>query len=305
MKKPDKVLLFYNPSSGNGFIKDSLDRVIKEFQKKNMFIMPIRADAHVDIDNVLRRIKLTEYKKIIAAGGDGTVSSVVNAMMRNKLELPLAVFPAGTANDFAYCLDIPQRIEEMINIAIDDKTTAIDVGVANERFFINVLAMGMIVDVSQKTDPGIKSTLGMISYYIRGFSELPNLRPLRVRVKSEEFSGEENIFFMLVMNGRSAGGFRRIAPCAQINDGLLDVLLFKEMPIMEMAPLLINVLTGQHHENKNVIFFQTGNLSLESDEAAATDMDGETGDNLPLNISVMPKRINVITQRAEMIDLLW
>lgn len=302
MKETDKALLFYNPRAGNGFIKNSLDRVIEKFQEKGMFVVPVRADGRIDIDNVFQRIDMGEYRKVIAAGGDGTMNSVVNAMLRNKVDLPLALFPAGTANDFAYCMDIPQKLDQMIDIAISEQYTAVDVGVANERFFVNVLAMGMIVDVSQKTDPAIKSTLGMISYYIMGFSEIPNLRPLRVRLKSEEFSGEENIYFMLVMNGRSAGGFRRIAPYAQIDDGLLDVLLFKEMPIMEIAPLLISVLGGNHPENKNVISFQTRSLSVEAEEPIVTDMDGETGEGLPLEISVMPACINVNTQQAQTAD---
>jgi diacylglycerol kinase family enzyme len=89
---------------------------------------------------------------------------------------------------------------------------------------------------------------------------------------------------MLVMNGRSAGGFKRIAPLAEVNDGMLDVMLFKEMPILELAPLLFNVMTGQHHENKNVVFFQTRRLLVESEQQVGTDIDGEKGTDLPLDI---------------------
>ncbi|MDR0424258.1 MAG: transcriptional regulator, partial [Clostridiales Family XIII bacterium] len=92
------------------------------------------------------------------------------------------------------------------------------------------------------------------------------------------------------------------APYAQIDDGLLDVLLFKEMPIMEIAPLLISVLGGNHPENKNVISFQTRSLSVEAEEPIVTDMDGETGEGLPLEISVMPACINVNTQQAQTAD---
>ena len=65
------------------------------------------------------------------------------------------------------------------------------------------------------------------------------------------------MYFMLVMNGRSAGGFRRITPTARMDDGLLDVLLFREMPITELPGLLFNFIQGNHSENKNVIFFRT------------------------------------------------
>jgi YegS/Rv2252/BmrU family lipid kinase len=175
---------------------------------------------------------------VIAAGGDGTINLVVNEMMQNNIDLPVAIFPSGTAIDFAYYFDIPHDIDNMIKIALEERYTYADIGRANDKYFINVAAMGFLVDVSQKTDPNIKNTLGIISYYLKGFSEIPNLRPIPVKIISEEYASEDRIYFMLVMNGRSAGGFKRIAPLAEVNDGLLDVMVFKEMPVLELAPLL-------------------------------------------------------------------
>jgi YegS/Rv2252/BmrU family lipid kinase len=306
MKKQDKVLLFYNPYAGNGIFKNNLDVIIERFQKKSMIIIPIRADSgRAQLDDVFRRMDVGEYRKLIAAGGDGTIHSMVNAMVRNDIELPLAVFPAGTANDFASYMDLPNKLDDMIGIALDEKYTSADVGAANGRCFVNVLAMGMLVDVSQKTDPNLKSTLGLISYYIKGFSELPNLRPIPVKITCDAFNLEAGIYFMLIMNGRSAGGFRRIAPNAVINDGLLDVIIFREMPIMELAPLLIAVLTGQHPVNRNVIAFKTNGLRVESAQAVTTDMDGETGVGLPIDVSVLHKRLRVNTRRDDMEGAIW
>ena len=306
MKKQGKVLLFYNPYAGNGVIKNNLDAIIERFQRRDMLVIPVRADRGENrLDAVLAQLRYDEYRKLIAAGGDGTVHSMVNAMIKNGIDLPLAIFPAGTANDFASYLDLPNKIDDMIGIALDEKYTSVDVGAAAGRCFVNVLAMGMLADISQKTDPNLKNTLGVISYYLKGFSELPNLRPIFVRVSCEAFHLEANIYFMLVMNGRSAGGFRRIAPDAVMNDGLLDVIIFREMPIMELAPLLIAVMTGQHPVNKNVISFKTAALRIESEQAIATDMDGETGVMLPVEISLLHKRLRVHTRRDDMEASIW
>jgi YegS/Rv2252/BmrU family lipid kinase len=307
MRKPDKVLLFYNPAAGNGLFKSNLDAIIEAFQKKGRLIIPIRAGAgrRDQLDLLFQRMDRKEYCKLIAAGGDGTIHSMVNAMLRNDVELPLAIFPAGTANDFAYYMDLPQKLDKMIEVALEDRYTPADVGTANDRYFINVLAMGMLVDVSQRTDPSMKNTLGVISYLLKGFSELPNLRPIPVKITCDEFHIETSMYFMLVMNGRSAGGFRRIAPEAQINDGLLDVMLFKEMPIMEMAPLLLNVMTGQHTDNKNVIAFKTRKMRIESPQAVSTDMDGETGCSLPLDISLLHRRLRINTLNDDMSGAIW
>ncbi len=303
--KKNKVLLFYNPNAGNGLFKSNLDLIIEKFQRKRMNIIPVRADRKGILREILRDINPDEFRKVIAAGGDGTINLVVNEMMQNNIDLPVAIFPSGTANDFAYYFDIPHDIDNMIKIALEERYTYADIGRANDKYFINVAAMGFLVDVSQKTDPNIKNTLGIISYYLKGFSEIPNLRPIPVKIISEEYASEDRIYFMLVMNGRSAGGFKRIAPLAEVNDGLLDVMVFKEMPVLELAPLLFNVMTGQHYENKNVVFFQTKKLRVESEQNVGTDVDGEKGADLPLDIEVLPRRFRINTALNDMEGAKW
>lgn len=303
--KKNKVLLFYNPNAGNGLFKNNLDMIIEKFQKRKMFLVPVRADQKGILNEVFKEINPGEFRKVIAAGGDGTINIVVNAMMNHHIDLPIAIFPSGTANDFAYYFDIPHDIDSMVKIALEEHYTYADIGKVNDRYFINVSALGFLVDVSQKTDPNIKNTLGVISYYLKGVTEIPNLRPIPVRITSEEYTSDEKIYFMLIMNGRSAGGFKRIAPKAEVNDGLLDVMLFKEMPIRELAPLLFSVMTGQHPENRNVEFFQTKKLLVESEQQVGTDVDGEKGPEFPLDIQVLPKQFKINTKHNNMEGSKW
>jgi diacylglycerol kinase family enzyme len=134
MKKQVKVLLFYNPYAGNGIFKNNLDTIIERFQRKGMAVIPVRSDrSATQLDAVFRRIHFGEYRKFIAAGGDGTIHAMVNAMVRNDVDMPLAIFPAGTANDFASYMDLPNKLDDMINVALEEKYTSADVGVANGR----------------------------------------------------------------------------------------------------------------------------------------------------------------------------
>jgi diacylglycerol kinase family enzyme len=94
-----------------------------------------------------------------------------------------------------------------------------------------------------------------MAYYLRGLAEVPKLKPIPVKITCPDRIVEENMYAMLIMNGRSAGGFRRAAPKAVINDGLFDVVLFKGVPVMNLADTMISMLTGQHMDHKNVIFF--------------------------------------------------
>ena len=295
----NKVLLIYNPKSGSGMFQSNLDKIVAKFQSRGMIVVPLRADGSVSIESFLSGLNEAQYRKIIAAGGDGTINIVVNAMMKNDLHVPLALFPAGTANDFAHYFDIPTDIDGMLSIALEDNYMDADLGKCNDRYFVNVAAIGPVIDVSQKTDATMKNALGIVAYYLRGLSEVKSLKPVEFTITSPQINFTGDIFFMVVMNGNSAGGFRRLGVQSSINDGLLDVIIFKEMNFMELLPLAINVLQGRHDENKNVIYFQTPSLRIESPADMSTDVDGERGEPLPLDIEIVSRRLKINTRRSK------
>lgn len=291
--KKNKILLYYNAHSGSGIFKNNLDYIIERCQDAGYRVTPVRAAKGYVIDEVLSEINQEEYSRIIAAGGDGTINICVNSMVRHNINLPLAILPAGTANDFAYYFELPSNMDYLLNIALGEKTTLVDVGVVNNKCFVNVAAMGALIDVSQKTNPDLKNAIGVLAYYLKALTEIPQIRALPVKLITPEEVMEESIYFMVVMNGESAGGFRKLSPQSSMNDGKLDVIAFKKMPIVELGPLLFEVVNGRHPNNKNVLCFQTDKLRIESPENISTDIDGEHGEELPLEFSVLNKRLKV------------
>ena len=294
-----KVLFFYNPHSGNGLFKNNLDYIIERFQAEGLVIVPVRAAQGMTIRHVLKTMHPHEYRQVIVAGGDGTINICVNAMIENDIHLPLSIFPAGTANDFAYYFEIPNDIDGMIEIALGSSYTTADVGKVNDRYFVNVAAMGGLISVSQKTDPNLKNSLGIMAYYLKALTEIKNITAEHVKLITPEATYEEDMYFMVVMNGKSAGGFRKLSPETEINDGMLDVVLFREMPLLEMAQLLVDVMQGRHSENKNVLTFSTNQLRIESDSDIATDIDGEKGEKFPLEFSLLHNRLSVFTKEDD------
>ncbi|MCI7248282.1 MAG: YegS/Rv2252/BmrU family lipid kinase [Clostridiales bacterium] len=292
----NKILIYYNPYSGSGVFKNNLDYIIGRCQDAGYQAVPIRASKGKVIDRTFAEINQEEYSRIIVGGGDGTVNLCVNAMIKHDINLPLAILPSGTANDFAYYFGLPSDIKELMDIALGDVTSPADVGKVNDKVFINVAAMGALVDVSQKTDPNLKNSLGIVAYYLTAMSELPQIRPLAVKLTTPDAVYEEEIYFMVVMNGESAGGFRKLNPESSINDGKLDVIAFLKMPIVELAPLLIEVLRGRHPKNKHVLYFQTDKLTMESNADIGTDIDGEHGEKLPLHFSVLHNRLSIFVK---------
>lgn len=296
-KKREKVLLFYNPYSGNGMFKNNLDNIIERFQNSGFQVVPVRAARGGSIEQALAEMDQSMYRQIIVAGGDGTINICVNAMIQNNIDLPVAIFPTGTANDFASYFSIPKDINSMVDVAMGDHYTSVDVGKCNDRYFINVAALGNLVDVSQKTDPNLKNTLGVLAYYLKGASEVVNLKALPVKLTTPEKVYEEEMFFMVVMNGVSAGGFKKLSPSSDIQDGKLNVILFRKMPVIDFIPLFFGVLAGNCETNKNVLTFETDRLTIESPVEISTDVDGEHGEKLPLEFSVLERKLKVFTNK--------
>lgn len=293
-----KALLVYNPKAGNGMIRNQLDYIVARFQEAGYVVIPVRGAMPENLDSIMKEAKTVGVERIIAAGGDGTIDLVVNSMVKHDVYIPLAIFPAGTSNDFAYYFKIPNEVEAMVDIALGEEMQNVDIGDINGRSFINVAAMGCLVDLSQRTDPGMKNTLGVLAYYLQGMVELPNLHPISMRFESEEFTGEENVYFALVMNGKSAGSFKQLATPAEVDDGKMDVLLFKETPAKDFLPLVFSILAGQHRDNKNVVYFQTSHIKIDTDEDIGVDVDGETAGPFPLDIRVIPSRLKILAKKG-------
>lgn len=173
------------------------------------------------------------------------------------------------------------------------KPVGVDLGKINDKYFINVASTGLFTDVSQKTDVNLKNTIGKLAYYLKGIEELPNFRRLKVNIKSKECNYDGEMYLLLVFNGESAGNFR-LATEADVTDGKLDVIVFKAIPIIELIPLFIKILKGEHLDSNKVVYFKTDDLYIECNEEIVTDIDGERGPDFPLNIKCIKGGIKVL-----------
>ena len=288
-----KVKFIYNPYSGENAILDELDEVIKIHQQAGYTLVPYRIDKDVDVIDAFGDVKDERYHYILIAGGDGTVDSVVNAMAKCGVSIPIAILPVGTANDFGKFLGIPFDIKKACKQILSSEVTSVDLGSINDKYFINVASTGLFTDVSQKTDVNLKNTIGKLAYYLKGLEELPNFRRLKVKITSSEVNFDGEMYFMLVFNGKTAGNFN-LATHADATDGLLDVIVFKAIPIRELIPLFIKVLKGEHLDSDNVLYFKTDKLRIESSEDIVTDIDGERGPEFPLDIKCIKGGLKIL-----------
>jgi len=287
-----KVRFIYNPYSGENSIISELDGIIKMHQQVGLTIVPYRIQRGRNLEEALDIVDET-YAYILIAGGDGTVDSVVNAMENRNIDLPIGILPVGTANDFGKFINMPSDIQEACKQILDSKPILADVGKINDKYFINVASTGLFTDVSQKTDVNLKNTIGKLAYYLKGLEELPNFRKLKVKITSKECNYDGEMYLLLVFNGKTAGNFN-LATQAEITDGKLDVIIFKAIPIIELLPLFIKLLRGEHLDSDKVVYFKTDDVCIESGEDIVTDIDGERGPDFPLRIQCIKGGIKLL-----------
>jgi len=287
-----KVRFIYNPYSGENNIINELDNVIKLHQEVDMTIVPYRIQKGKDLAEALDIIDKT-YSYILIAGGDGTIDSLVNAMKHRNINIPIGILPVGTANDFGKFINMPSDVQEACKQILDSKPVAVDVGKINDDYFINVASTGLFTDISQKIDANLKNTIGKLAYYLKGLEELPNFRKLKVKLSSKECNYEGEMYLLLVFNGKTAGNLN-LATEAEITDGKLDVIMFKAIQVMELLPLFIKLLKGEHLDSDKVVYFKTDDVYIESPEDIVTDIDGERGPDFPLRIQCIKGGIKLL-----------
>lgn len=289
-----KIMMIYNPLSGEGTISNKLDDIIKLHQDEGFELVLREIKEDLNLESFLLELD-DDYSHILIAGGDGTVNIFINTLLGLNINIPVGVIPSGTANDFASHIGMPHDVLEACRRILDSRPKKIDIGKINDRYFINVASMGLFTDVSQKTNQTLKNNLGKMAYFLKGIQEIPNFKKIPVRLKSREFNYEGDVFVVLVFNGNSAGSMD-IAYNADLSDGKLDVIILNPDSILDIFPLFMKLILKKNlNDTAGITYFQTEELLLDSDmEELTTDIDGEYGPDLPLRILCLKDRLEIL-----------
>ena len=239
---------------------------------------------------------------LIAAGGDGTINEVVNGMQDWRREgagsesatPQLGIVPLGTANDFAGALGIPAEIPAAMALALTGDALEVDVGVVEERCFINVSTGGFGAEATEEASDDVKRVLGPIAYLITGVRKFATLEPLTARVTSGESRLAEGRFLLFAVgNCRRTGGGNFITPEADPTDGLLDLCLVEEMSRVEFLRILPQLRAGEHVEHPRILYRQLTEVTLESEEELSVNADGEPLTGRRFRYTLSPYRVTV------------
>jgi lipid kinase YegS len=213
---------------------------------------------------------------LIVAGGDGTLNEVVHGLMDlPKAARPaLGVVPLGTANDFASGCGIPRDPKQALALCLEGQPVAIDVGKANEHWFLNAASVGFGAAVTATTPPELKRLLGPAAYTVMGAILAMNVHHYRGRLTlpDREIIGSGPV--AIVGNGCQTGGGVQVTPRARIDDGLLDVLVVRQIPPIALLTAA-RELQELSPDGEYISYQQTPWAEVYPEEAIPVNLDGE------------------------------
>jgi YegS/Rv2252/BmrU family lipid kinase len=231
------------------------------------------------------------FKKIIAAGGDGTINEVVNGLAGSTATLGL--LPVGTVNVFAMELGLPSNnLRHCWDIIQSGKTRLVDLPNANGKYFVQLGGIGLDAQVVKETSLAFKRSFGPLSYLISA-AQIAARPPPRLFIESDDASIDEGSF-VLIGNGRLYGGPFPFFKHAVIDDGLFDVVVFKRLGYLEIIKYLQDVVFSSDIRVPEIEYFQTRRLRVTSDEDVPVELDGELVGKCPVEFGMQEKALRVL-----------
>ncbi len=296
-----------NPASANR----STGRLWKQLSKTlSGAISPIEASFTTAADHAteLTRQALRDgYEMIVAVGGDGTINEVVNGFFEAgapiNSDAVIGVISRGTGSDFIKTLNIPKDIEGAARTLRGRSVKRCDTGRLTAvgrngqpivRYFINIADFGIGGETVERVNNTTKAFGGFASFLYGAIVTILTYRGKRVKVKVDDsYECEKVINNVVVANGQYFGGGMRIAPNAQVNDGLFDILVVEDTGVVESLKSIPKVYRGTHIDNPKIQYLRGKTVAAESPDTVLLDVEGEQVGRLPARFEILPGAINV------------
>jgi YegS/Rv2252/BmrU family lipid kinase len=215
-------------------------------------------------------------------------------------KVSLGVMPLGTANDFARGAGLPlDDLAAALYLATTGKATSVDVGQANENYFINVASGGFGAEVTAITPQDMKKALGGAAYSLVGLVRALQLEPYTGKIVLPDGTSKEgSMVIMAVGNNRFAGGAFEVAPKADLTDGLLDLAVLASADASDLKDIAAELADPFNENNKFLMYRQLESFVIESDRPLHMNLDGEPLVERRFEFKTHPHALSVVLGSA-------
>ncbi len=304
----NKVHVIVNPFSARGQTEKRWETIKAAIRSHFREFKYVFTEKPRQATEIARELLQQGFDLLIGVGGDGTLNEISNGFFHAQSglaindEAAVGIIPSGTGSDFIRFMKVPREFEKSAAHIKNSANKKIDMGKITygggsekrkTQYFINVADFGLGAEVIRKIS-GIKSTKrGAFTYYRGLLSTMMNYRSKRVKLTlddNQQLQGEYLIG--AVANGRIFGGGMVIAPQAEPDDGYFDLVLIESMKKLEILANSRLLYSGTIAKNPKVHILRARNIKVESPDEVHIEYDGEVGEKLPAEFSIVEKALN-------------
>lgn len=288
-----KILVIINPLAGGGKTLRLLPKIrqwLSACPHEFSFSTP-RSIREMHIEIVQASAKGTNA--LLFVGGDGTVHQALQAIAETNL--PFGFLPCGRGNDFARNIGLPPKLKKTCSLPSNPSFHQVDLPRINNIPFVAVAYVGFDAEVNNLANDGRGYFGGTLGYIVCVLKTLKNFRPFEVEITIDDDTWRERVMMVTVANAPFYGGGMKIAPDANMNDGLLNVCIVKEISKLELLWEFPKVFKGTHIDHPRIMMKSGRRIRLTSDEPRKIFADGEYVGHLPADCTIGNQTIQIIS----------
>jgi YegS/Rv2252/BmrU family lipid kinase len=296
-----KAQFIYNPVAGQRDVADDLTKVIAYLESEGWQVTSCKTLGPGDATTHARAAAANHYDMVVSVGGDGTLGEVATGLIGS--DCVLGVLPVGTGNIWAHMVGLPvwtpvyrSALMDAAHILVEGSMRPIDLGKVGDRYFVLWAGAGFDAKVIHEIEPhrDIRRSFGNVAYVVTAVAQSLVLRGTRVTVVVDGKAVRQRAILILVSNAQLYGPSWRIAPQAQLDDGLLEVYVFKGINTIDLFRHLASILLGKHLQDPKIDSYRGKHIEIRGEKPLPFHMDGDPQGYTPTTITIVPKALRVI-----------
>ncbi len=281
-----------NPEAGRGRgsrLVAQLRRWMEQRGIEHEFLITERVGHATELAS---QLAASGTKRVIVAGGDGTISEVVNGLAGTEVEMGIVAI--GTGNDVARTLNLPYNdVARAAHIATAGRVRRIDLGRESGRFFVSSVGLGFASDVVEQSNrPGWLT--GAAAFFVAVHRALRKLRAIRIGLELDGTAREIDCVSVLVQNTAYTGGGLWIAPEARMDDGFLDVAVIGPIGKLNLVANFPRLYRGTHSSHPQFALYRARRVRVETTVPLPKMLDGDIWGSSPLEAEVVTEAVKVV-----------
>jgi diacylglycerol kinase (ATP) len=288
-----RVVVILNPNAGHGRAAEDEAEAVRALTDLGLDFDLVRTSRPGDAVSLARRAAEQGCDVVCAMGGDGTVNEVINGIAGTGAAL--AVIPVGTGNDFANALGVPKGdVAAACRVLSRGNRRPMDLCRVNDRYFASSFGAGFDARVTKAANERFKRLGGIWTYIFAVMSVIWSFRPGPMRIVADGREIAKSPLLVAVTNWKSYGGGMYICPDAEIDDGLFDVCIVDNVPILKFLYCFPRVIRGAHVTMREVDMFRARSVHISCSRTETYHVDGEVFEADEMELALVPGGIDVV-----------